>query len=230
VACGKVPWPSIDYRRGVLKLSRAALLTCLIGAMLVLAACDAESDLRAYFGSPLPSPAGPGRTEPPASPQPTATAIATPTASPTPTPPPTARPEPTPAQSPTASPAGGPTISPSPTRPPNLPPMGELRAQAAEVSPERLAANPGRFLGELLFFDGRVLSVREDGNGVFRARIRTGAGIVQLTYEADSYWGQPLVPQDRIRVVGYFRGLADASGDEGRVPVIEVYDLLVRFT
>jgi hypothetical protein len=108
--------------------------------------------------------------------------------------------------------------------------MPDLRQRATEVPLDRLAANPGRFVGELLFFEGRVLSVKEAGNGSFRARVRTGGGVIHLTYEAATYWGQPLVAQDRIRVVGYFRGLTDASGDDGRVPVIEVYDLLVRFT
>jgi hypothetical protein len=107
--------------------------------------------------------------------------------------------------------------------------MAVLRERATTVSVDRLRANPARFEGTLVFFEGRVLGVTDDGSGSFRARVRvTGGAVIQLTYEASTYWGQPLVQQDRIRVVGYFRGLA-SLGDE-RVPVVEVYDLLVRFT
>ncbi|CAN5764094.1 hypothetical protein BH23CHL7_BH23CHL7_04900 [soil metagenome] len=109
--------------------------------------------------------------------------------------------------------------------------MSVLRERASEVPHNRLLANPARFDGELLFFQGRVLSVDSDGQGNFRARIRIGGGLViHLTYEARSYWGQPLVQGDSIRVVGYFRGLSDQAVHGERVPVIDVYDLLLRFT
>lgn len=108
--------------------------------------------------------------------------------------------------------------------------MAELRQQAKEIPVERLAAAPARYTGELLYFDGRVLSVHDQGNGRYRARVGTGGGVILLTYDVETYWGQPLVVQDRVRLVGYFRGLSEPSGEDGRLPLIEVFDLLVRFT
>jgi hypothetical protein len=109
--------------------------------------------------------------------------------------------------------------------------MKELRERAAVVPNARLLAQPDRYAGRLLYFEGRVNSVSDDGRGNFRARIRTGDGaFIHLVYESRTYWGQPLVPGDRIRVVGYLRGASDPAAHGERVPVIEVYDLFLRFT
>lgn len=109
--------------------------------------------------------------------------------------------------------------------------MAVLRERAATVAYDRLLAQPSMYVGELLFFEGRVLRVTSDRQGRYRARVRVGGGgVIHLVYEERTYWGQPLVQQDRIRVVGYFRGLSDEAAHDERVPVIEVYDLLLRFT
>ena len=213
------------YRRPVPSSARLRFFAAvaLSGGLTVLVGCDAERDLVAYFGTPAPSPS---QTAISASPTPSPTA--SPAASPSPMPSPTSSPDASPEVSP--SPVL-PTRSPSPTRPPNLPSIRELRERAAEVPVARLLANPARFDGDLLYFEGRVLGVQDDGEGSFRARVRVGGGaVIHLTYEAATYWGQPLVQQDRIRVLGYFRGLSNQVTHGERVPVLEVYDLHVRFT
>jgi hypothetical protein len=211
-----------------IRVVRPSLSLVLIGAIaLVAAGCDAEPDLRAYFGSPLPSlPAdqSPAPTRPAeATAQPTLPALPSPSPTPTPSPTPSATPSPT--ATPSRSPR--PTGTPSPTRPPNLADFPVLRERAAAVTYDQLLAQPGRYEGELVFLEGRVLQVRAQGTTV-RVRVRVAGGTVVLEYDSRTYWGQPLVPQDRVRLVGYGRGVTQADG--GRMPVIEVYDLVVRFT
>jgi hypothetical protein len=206
-------------------------------AAAAVAGCSAEQDLMAYFGSPAPSPGSGAEPSPAAgSPTPllpTATAGAAPSptlqASPTARPTRTASPTASPSPGPTATPLAGPTGRPSPTRPPNLADFSVLRERTPQVALDRLLAQPQRYAGELLYFDGRVLSVDRSG-GTFRARVRSSGGPIHLVYDAATYWGQPLVRDDRIRLVGYFRGLSDAAVHGERVPVIEVYDLVVRFS
>lgn len=106
-----------------------------------------------------------------------------------------------------------------------------LRERAETASHDQLVARPAAFTGDLLYFDARVISVERERGGRFRARVRLGSGdFLHLIYEERTYWGQPLVPQDRIRLVGYMRGLSDQSVHGERVPEIEVHDLVVRFT
>lgn len=223
----------IAYRRRVpLRCVRSRPSAVLLIVLLSVAAagCDAEQDLRAYFGSPAPT-AGAATPSPSAAP--------TPDVTPSPQPPPTASPPPSPTTSPSPSPSPDPTVtppagaasSPSPTRPPNLPDFAVLRERATTASYDQLVARPGAFAGELLFFDARVVGVDRARGGRFRARVRLGSGdFLHLVYEERTYWGQPLVPQDRIRLVGYMRGLSDPAVHGERVPEVEVYDLVVRFT
>jgi hypothetical protein len=200
----------------------AAAVICTLAIVLVLTACDVEADLVAYFGTPQPGDA-PGASATPTAVTPTASPLATPTASPTVAPSPSASLVPSPSPSAT-------TGSALPTRPPSLADFPTLRASARIVPYDRLLTRPASFVGEFVYFEGNVSSVGDDGRGHFRARIRSGGRFMHWLYDAATYWGQPLVRGDRVRMVGDFVGLSSEAETGERVPEIEVLEIIVKFT
>lgn len=200
------------------------LALAVLAGGLLLGACDVEADLGEYFGSPGPTFS------------PTATATPLPSA---PTPSPSATPaasvpgSPSPSPSASASPSASPDASPTdalPTRPPGLAEWATLRERARIVDYDKLLARPSDFVGEFVYFEGHVASVSDDGRGHFRARIRSAGRFMYWLYDAATYWGQPLVQGDRVRVVGDFIGLSSEAETGERVPEIEALEILVKFT
>jgi hypothetical protein len=192
-------------------------------ATLALSGCDVEADLAAYFGTPRPSASASAGTPSPST-----------TPSQTASPPPSATPsiEPSPSASSSAPPSTSPppTGSPLPTRPPGLAEWQTLRERARIVEYDKLVARPADFEGEFVYFEGHVLGVIDDGGGHMTARIRSGGKVMHWTYDLATYWGQPLVQGDRVRVVGDFAGLENDADSGARVPVIESLEILVKFT
>jgi hypothetical protein len=212
--------PVLDRSRLRSRPLPAAL--AVLAAGLLLVACDVEADLAGYFGSPAPTPSA-AATATSLPTMPTLSPSATPTASPSSSPSPSA--SVTPSVSPDASPT-----SALPTRPPGLAEWATLRERARIVEYDRLLARPNDFIGEFVYFEGNVASVSDDGRGHFRARIRSGGRFMYWLYDAATYWGQPLVQGDRVRVVGDFIGLSSEAETGERVPEIEVLEILVKFT
>jgi hypothetical protein len=214
-------WRPVLDRLARLARPRRLVLAGLAVAMAV-SACDYEADLLAYFGTAAPSVA-PSASVPPLVTA-TPTEVASPSASAS------VLPSATPSApvSPSASPSA--STDPLPTRPPGLAEWTTLRERARIVDYAKLLARPADFVDELVYFEGHVASVSEDGSGHFRARIRSGGQFMYWLYDAATYWGQPLVQGDRVRVVGYFIGLSSEAETGERVPEIEVLEILVKFT
>lgn len=201
------------------RIAKPLLLVVAVALVLAAAGCSAEADLVAYFASPPPTvsptsgPSAPGESP---SAQPTAAA---------PAPSPSASPAPTPEPGATATPAW----SPLPTRPPGLAEFSKLREQAASVSVDQLSAQPSRYGGETVYFEGRVNDLDQAGNQV-RVRMKIGNSFVYLLYRTDRYFGDhPLVRNDSLKLIGRFIGMSGSSTAEN-LPELEIIDILHKFT
>lgn len=102
-------------------------------------------------------------------------------------------------------------------------------ARARPATHEQLVSSPTRYDGDLVHFRGRVRQIKADHQGGFEATIAVVGGELVIGYHSSTYFGHPLVRGDNVRFVGTFRGL---TGDHGvqRVPLIELIEIIIRFT